>query len=106
MQRLIDTDPIVRRKHVFHADGDNFFIETVQDVEPNLERSKGQYNEFSHKSAQRFKGDLLHKVAEIPITVWEDLKRSGIADDEKALAKWLDDRDNSVFRTMPGRLSK
>jgi hypothetical protein len=105
MRRLIDEDPIVRRRHVFHTEGDDIIVETLQDVEPNLERTKAQFNQFPHKAAQKFKGDM-HKVAEIPLTVWEDLKRRGIADDEAALKRWLDDRDNSVFRTMPGSLSR
>jgi hypothetical protein len=36
--------------------------------------------------------------------VYYELKRQGIADDPKALKKWLNDRDNQVFRTRAGTL--
>jgi len=42
------------------------------------------------------------RVASIPLNVYYDLKRRGIADDPKAMKKWLNDPDNRVFRTREG----
>jgi hypothetical protein len=41
-------------------------------------------------------------VAEIPAATWNMLKRSGVADDPAALAKWLSDPDQKVFRMDGG----
>ena len=46
----------------------------------------------------------LNKVASIPLSVYYDLKRRGIADDPVALKKWMNDSDNQVFRTRQGVL--
>jgi hypothetical protein len=45
-------------------------------------------------------------VARLPLHVYFELKRKGIADDKEAFAKWLDDPANSAWRTRPGRVSK
>jgi hypothetical protein len=43
-------------------------------------------------------------VATLPLSVYYQLKREGIADDPKRLAKWMNDPDNRAFRTRGGRL--
>lgn len=42
------------------------------------------------------------RVASIPMTVYWELKRTGIVDDQAALRRWLNDPDNRFFRTRPG----
>lgn len=103
MRRLLDKDPLTGTKSVFHYDheDDSFVIETVTDVEDVVEINKAAYNE---RAGTRFGEGLAHHVAQIPATIWWDLKRRGIADDPKALKAWLNDRDNRAFRTRPGRL--
>jgi hypothetical protein len=44
------------------------------------------------------------KVASIPLSVYYELKRQGIADDPKALRKWLNQSENRAFRTREGTL--
>lgn len=106
MQRILDNDPVTRRRLDFHWFPDGTWgVNTVQDVTDAVEANKADHAAHPGKAPQQWKGDL-HRVASIPLTVWEDLKRSGIADDPEALKRWLDDRDNLVFRTRPGRLSK
>jgi hypothetical protein len=43
-------------------------------------------------------------VASIPLSVYYELKRQGIADDPKALRKWLNQSENQAFRTREGTL--
>lgn len=88
---------------MFHYDPitDDFFIETLEDVTDVVETNKG----IAQQDSGNWKGDW-HHVAQIPASVWADLQRKGIASDQKALARWLDDRDQNVFRTKSGKLSR
>ncbi|HEY2416803.1 MAG TPA: hypothetical protein VGH84_02715 [Steroidobacteraceae bacterium] len=45
--------------------------------------------------------DTVH-VARIPLVIWQQLQRLGITRDEKALNRWLNGRDQRVFRTDGG----
>ena len=75
-----------------------YVVETQQNVSAIVEANKRQYNDTPNKH-----GDL-NKVATIPLSVYYELKRKGIADDPKALKKWMNDSDNQVFRTRAGTL--
>lgn len=103
MRALLDQDPVTRVKEVFHWDDltQSFVVETLQDVEPVVEETKAQFAATDERA--RWKGDL-HRVAQIPLSVWQDLEKKGITKDEKLLKRWLNDRDNLVFRTRPGRV--
>ena len=48
-------------------------------------------------------GDMT-RVASIPLSLYFDLKKKGIADDPVAMKRWLNDPDQRFFRTRPGRL--
>lgn len=105
MRRLFDVDPISRRKTIFHYEDngseskDKIIFETVADVQPIID-----YNTFAqNENTGRF-GDISH-VARVPKDIWLELERTGIAYDDKALDKWLDDADNRKLRTKLGRLS-
>jgi hypothetical protein len=102
--RLLEDDRVARVRDMFHAstDGDTFITEKVQDVTEIVGANKTLYN--AHDERTPFAKDI-ERVASIPVVVWERLKREGIADDRKALLRWLDDPDNRAFRTRPGRLS-
>mgnify|MGYP006213542651 CR=1 FL=1 len=43
-------------------------------------------------------------VASIPIHIYWDLKKRGIADDDEAMKRWLNDSQNRFFRTRPGQV--
>jgi hypothetical protein len=105
--RLFDHDREMRTKTYYHYDAttDKVTFETKMDVEGLIEVNKARYNQFDERSRW---GEKLSAgvVASIPMHVYFDLKRKGIADDEAALAKWCDDPANSGWRTRPGRLSK
>ena len=100
---VIDVDRemgTLTRFHYSPTDEDAFTIETVQRVDPIVDLNKFQYNATDERA--RF-GDTAH-VARIPLVVWEDLRKRGIADDEKKLGAWLNDPANRCFRTRPGRV--
>src|SRR5690606_514122 len=46
-KRVLHHDPIIGITEIFHGseDGDSFTIETIQDVEPLLEKNKQDFNE-------------------------------------------------------------
>ena len=73
-------------------------IEMEQDVKEIVNANKRYYNNSPDRMGE------LPRVASIPLNVYYDLKRRGIADDPKKLKQWLNDSDNRVFRTMEGTL--
>ena len=98
-KRLFDRDPQLGiTKYWQVKDNGEYVVETVQDVTGIAEYNKRSYNNTDKK------WNDLNKVASIPLSVYYDLKRKGIADDPVALKKWMNDSDNQVFRTRQGRL--
>ena len=98
-KRLFDRDPEFGMTKYWHVkDNGEFVVETVQDVTGIAEYNKRSYNNTDKK------WNDLNKVASIPLSVYYDLKRRGIADDPVALKKWMNDSDNQVFRTRQGVL--
>ena len=98
-KRLFGHDPITGITQYWHVtDKGEYVIETQQDVTAVAEANKRQYND----SPDRYRD--VNKVASIPLNVYYDLKRRGIADDPKKFKQWLNDRDNRVFRTRAGTL--
>ena len=98
-KRIFSHDPqngITKYWHV--KENGEYVIETVQDVTAIADANKRQYNDTPNKYRD------VNKVASIPLPIYYELKRKGIVDDPKALAKWLNDADNRVFRTRAGTL--
>lgn len=105
MRRLLDHDPLTGITEIFDYDRatDEFVIETVQNARDVVEDARARFNAIDERAGWR--GEY-HRVASIPLVVWQELEAQGIANDERALRKWLDDPDNRFFRTRPGRLSR
>ena len=98
-KRLFDRDPELGITKYWHVkDNGEYVVETVQDVTGIAEYNKRSYNNKDKKWKD------VNKVASIPLSVYYELKRQGIADDPKALRKWLNDSNNQVFRTRQGVL--
>lgn len=101
-----DTQFRTRKAHA--TDDGGLVIETAQDVSGIIESNKRQFNAFDERA--RWSDDLLgNKVASIPLTVIDDLNQKGIMRgfhilDEKRFKDFLNDPDNRVFRTRPGRI--
>lgn len=100
--RVISTNQAIgqMQKMHFHEDG-GLTIETIQDITDIAEDNKRAYNAYDERSSWR--GDM-HKVASIPLGVYYDLKAKGILDDPVAMKRWLNDPENRVFRTRPGKV--
>lgn len=91
----------------FKDDGDNLLIKQTQDITDIVETNKQQYNSFEKSS--RWGDTLNNKVASIPLTVFQDLEKQGITRgftviDMPRFKQWLNDPQNRVFRTRPGRI--
>lgn len=98
-KRIFDRDPAAGTTTYWHVtDKGEYVVETVQDVTAIANANKRAYNDTPNKY-----GDV-NKVASIPLSVYYELKRKGIADDPVALKRWLNDGDNRVFRTRAGTL--
>ena len=103
-RRVLDYDPATGITQWFHYDdatGD-IGLETQQDVALVIEGTKEAFNQADERKP--WKGDV-HKVASIPMVIYHELaKISNNFKDQSVIRKWLNDKDNRVFRTRPGRL--
>lgn len=100
--RLISENQEIGQKQYWHDHEDgSVTVQTVQDTTALAEANKQQFNQFDERS--NWNGDM-HRVASIPLSVYYDLKRKGILDDQVAMKKWLNDPENRVFRTRPGKV--
>ena len=88
-------DPVTQRatEVTTEPDGSTLYIHS-QNTRPIVESAKRIAASFD----PTVRRDTVH-VARIPIVIWRQLQRLGIAQDEKRLNAWLNDRDNAVFRT-------
>jgi hypothetical protein len=95
----LDDDPLTGIRRVLHRDphARTNTIVNYQDDTAIREHNQALRNE----TPSGWKGDW-HKVASIPLTLYFDLKKQGIIDDPKRFRKWLNDRENRVFRTKEG----
>ncbi len=98
MKKIISQNPERGTTTYFHSDAEGIHIEKVQDVTNIVEDSKAQFN----NTDERARWGEWQKVATIPLSILYDLKAKGIADDPKAMKKWLNDPENRYFRTRPG----
>lgn len=106
--RVLSCDPALRVLQRFRYDhtDDTFVVEKVQDVEDILEYNKTSYAYHNHKANRQWYSDSLHKVASIPQVVIDHYRARGIdlMTDDEALRRFLNDPDNRLFRTRPGRV--
>jgi hypothetical protein len=104
MDHLVyDVDPAAGMVETIHLDEtfDRLILETSQDVTPLIEENRAFMADTDERAP--FKGDLV-RVASIPMNLFMELDRIGITRDPAAFRRWLNDRDNSVFRTRPGTI--
>lgn len=98
-KRLIDRDPARGVTNWFHEEADGtFVVETVQDITSILEM-----NQWARNRDHGRWGEMEH-VASVPLQLHHQLQKEGILDDQTYYAKWLNRKENEVFRTRPGRV--
>ena len=92
-----------REVFVPSLDGSTFDIVTQQDVEPVLAENAAQRRD-APKHKFNNDGDRVTKVASIPNVVMIELRQKGILADPDRFKKWLNDPENTVFRTRGGKI--
>jgi hypothetical protein len=95
--RILGGDEITRRTDYWHADSEGVAIESRQDVEPIIEANKAEQAMYQGSKGDKF-------AARIPLAIYEDLVRRGIANDSRKFKRWLNDPDNRAFRVWQGRV--
>lgn len=94
----------IRTQTVYADDDGGIIIETKQDVSEIIEANKAQLDFDKQRTGHL---NELHHVARIPFTVIDDLNKKGIMRgfnviDDVGFARWLNDPDNSVWKTYRG----
>ena len=99
-KRLINDDAFtgVKTYYNYDADKDEAIISKEQDISGIIEANKVEFNAAPERWGE------WTKVGSIPLSVYYELERQGILNDQKAMAKWLNDPDNRAFRTRPGTI--
>lgn len=103
MERLLHQNPVTRTRRIWHHNvhEGEAIIDTQQDVSAITDVTKAMYAQTDERA--RWDDDYNH-VASIPYVILMDLQRKGILDDEERFKAWLNDPDNRMFRTRPGRI--
>lgn len=102
--RILDSDSGIVTK--MHNLGDRVVVERVEDVTSILEANKRQFNDVSTSGSM---GEMVH-IGRIPVVVMDRwCKEDGInylAHENKGLLmKKLEQRDNRLFKTHPGKFA-
>ena len=104
---LSDERPLNGIRRLFHFDDetDQVTIETQQTIDDTLRGNQILRNAHDERTPWVTKGLALNHVASVPLTLLFEMKKRGIDEnDQSALRDWLNDPDNVVFRTRPGRV--
>jgi hypothetical protein len=104
MKRILDYDPATKTVQFYHEDeltGD-VALETRQDITPIVEHNKALFNQVDERA--RWGNGQTH-IATIPNSILVKLaKITNNFKDKAAFDRWMDNPDNRVFRTRPGKL--
>jgi len=95
-----DYDPVTQITETFHFDEvtEDVYIEKSQVVDDVTDLTKAQFNSTDERAPW---GEMAH-VARIPNVILE--AHPELMHDTEALNKWLNDPDNRMFRSRPGRI--
>ena len=80
----------------FITEDDAGYLKTTQDVSKTIEYTK-------HLAEQNPSKDFRH-VAEVPFVIWEKAVQEGWHKDRAQWKKWLNDPNNKMFRSWPGKV--
>ena len=104
MKRILDYDPVTKTVQFYHEDeltGD-VALETRQDITAIAEHNKALFNQVDERA--RWGNRNIH-IATIPNSILEGVRKlTNNFKDKAAFDRWMDDPDNRVFRTRPGKL--
>lgn len=94
-----DINPGLRTSFHDESDG-SLVVARSEDVGDLITENKRDFN----AKDERARWSEHEHVARIPPSIYYDLKRRGIIDDEKKFRAWLNHPDNRAFRTRPGKI--
>ena len=102
MKKHLHFDPETGLLNTFHLDEHTgeARVDTTQDATRLLNVNK----ELQAEQRFRKNGEEFRRVAQIPLTLWFDLRKRGILQDQKKLKAWLNDSENRFFRTNSERV--
>lgn len=102
-RRLFSHNPEFGITKYWHYDDDTdtAVIESVQDIEPMLERLQKERN--AQTRLDRWK-DGMHKVAEVPMATYSEWLAHGLDKDQSFLKRWINDPANLKYRNFRGRV--
>jgi len=116
-ERLLSYDAQTGKTEVYHYDeiDKKSIIKTSQDIEPVLRQNRIDFNSFDERarwgSPLRQSQETFHHVGRIPAVVLEQMPAemrqgfmSGKGLQGKQWKKWLNDPNNRMFRTRPGKV--
>lgn len=100
MKKHLHFDPETGLLNTFHYDHHTgeARVDTTQDATACLDANKELQNHNHNKAAN------WRRVAQIPLTLWFELRQKGILQDKKKLKAWLNDSENRFFRTNGERV--
>lgn len=87
----------VRKSIISDAIAGTVTFHTEQDVEPILDSIARDREIMTNRGENKL-------AARLPRIVWEELKRTGIADDEDAFKRWLNGPEAAPWRVWQGQL--
>lgn len=101
---LFDHDDLTGITEYFHwnPQDESFTIEMVQDVTAIAEHAKRQYNDTDERA--RWTGDMANHVGVIPLSILYAPENRHLREDPQAMKDWLNNPDNRIFRTRPGKV--
>lgn len=101
---ILDYSPETGVLEKFHFDdtfdGGRIIHEVEQDVTDIVEECKAHMA----NTDERARYGEMTRVASIPMSIFQQMLASGMINDQQAMKDWLNNPDNRVFRTRPGRV--
>ena len=106
MKLPLTNDPIAQKKTYLKFDGDDKTVITEQKVDHIIAHAQRLSNEYRPGSMIGNTQRHQQKIAEIPAVLYYDLvkKLGDPKHNAKAWKRWLNDKDNQLFRTGGGRV--
>lgn len=103
----IEHDPVtgIETRYFHNAADGKIHIQRLQDVENNLNANQAEYN--SHGDHGRFAKGHMHKMASIPMALYEQWLKEGfdvLTASDAELRRRLNSSEFRKLRTKPGRM--
>lgn len=103
MQKKLSYDPMTGVTEWFVSKDDGTFdIVMEQDITDIAEVANDDRKD--RRGTGGWKGDGMHKVATMPMTVLQEFMNRGELQDQNAIKRWVNDPANAIYRSRSGRI--